>query len=203
MEVIPGRDVRSQLRKHFMRREAINVRNIFLWCQALPIFLDSLITAWGAILVSVTLILLFGEVSLFLVSWHTGQTINLLGGWIYRDFQTRLYFIFRLTSNWDFWFCLQIIPQAVCSRYGLAIGAKVAPAVQVLVWICFPVAYPISKVNSSAGFPFPDLAIYASVETNNWWYFNQLLDFLFGEGNEALFRRAELKTLVDLHGNEV
>ncbi|KAJ4714670.1 DUF21 domain-containing-like protein [Melia azedarach] len=96
--------------------------------EALPIFLDSLITAWGAILVSVTLILLFGE----------------------------------------------IIPQAVCSRYGLAIGAKVAPAVQVLVWICFPVAYPISK----------------------------LLDFLFGEGNEALFRRAELKTLVDLHGNE-
>lgn len=31
----------------------------------------------------------------------------------------------------------------------------------------------------------------------------QLLDFLLGEGHEALFRRAELKTLVDLHGNEV
>lgn len=30
--------------------------------QALPIFLDSLVTAWGAILISVTLILLFGEV---------------------------------------------------------------------------------------------------------------------------------------------
>ncbi|KAJ0097172.1 hypothetical protein Patl1_28463 [Pistacia atlantica] len=96
--------------------------------EALPIFLDSLVTAWGAILISVTLILLFGE----------------------------------------------IIPQAVCSRYGLAIGAKVAPFVRVLVWICFPVAYPISK----------------------------LLDFLLGKGNEPLFRRAELKTLVDLHGNE-
>ncbi|XP_071931041.1 DUF21 domain-containing protein At2g14520 isoform X2 [Coffea arabica] len=96
--------------------------------EALPIFLDSLTTAYGAILLSVTLILLFGE----------------------------------------------IIPQAVCSRYGLAIGAAVSPFVRVLVWICSPVAYPISK----------------------------LLDLLLGHGHKALFRRAELKTLVDLHGNE-
>ncbi|KAI4387044.1 hypothetical protein MLD38_004908 [Melastoma candidum] len=96
--------------------------------EALPIFLDSLVTAYGAILISVTLILLFGE----------------------------------------------IIPQSVCSRYGLAIGATVAPFVRVLVWVCSPVAYPISK----------------------------LLDFLLGHGHVALFRRAELKTLVNLHGNE-
>ncbi|XP_055959541.1 DUF21 domain-containing protein At2g14520-like isoform X2 [Mercurialis annua] len=96
--------------------------------EALPIFLDSMVTAWGAVLISVTLILLFGEV----------------------------------------------IPQAVCARYGLAIGAAVAPIVRVLVCICFPIAYPISK----------------------------LLDYLLGEGHDALFRRAELKTLVDLHGNE-
>ncbi|XP_052149791.1 DUF21 domain-containing protein At2g14520-like isoform X1 [Oryza glaberrima] len=96
--------------------------------EALPIFLDSLVTAWGAILISVTLILLFGE----------------------------------------------ILPQSICSRYGLAIGASVAPLVRVLVWVCFPVAYPISK----------------------------LLDHLLGKGHTALFRRAELKTLVTLHGNE-
>uniref|UniRef100_A0A2P2LE38 CBS domain-containing family protein n=3 Tax=Rhizophora mucronata TaxID=61149 RepID=A0A2P2LE38_RHIMU len=96
--------------------------------EALPIFLDGLVAAWGAILISVTLILLFGE----------------------------------------------IIPQSVCSRYGLAIGAKVAPFVHLLVWLWFPVAYPISK----------------------------LLDYLLGPGHVALFRRAELKTLVDLHGNE-
>ncbi|KAH9664056.1 DUF21 domain-containing protein [Citrus sinensis] len=96
--------------------------------EALPIFLDSLVPAWGAIVISVTLILSFGE----------------------------------------------IIPQAVCARYGLAIGAKVAPFVQILVRICFPIAFPVSK----------------------------LLDLLLGKGNEALFRRAELKTLVDLHGNE-
>ncbi|GAV75373.1 DUF21 domain-containing protein [Cephalotus follicularis] len=96
--------------------------------EALPIFLDGLVSAWGAILISVTLILLFGE----------------------------------------------IIPQSVCSRYGLAIGATVTPFVRVLVWICFPVAYPISK----------------------------LLDYLLGHGHVALFRRAELKTLVNMHGNE-
>ncbi|XP_074312768.1 DUF21 domain-containing protein At2g14520-like isoform X2 [Silene latifolia] len=96
--------------------------------EALPIFLDSLVTAWGAVLISVTLILLFGE----------------------------------------------IIPQSVCSRYGLAIGAAVAPFVRVLVWVCSPVAYPISK----------------------------LLDVLLGHGRVALFRRAELKTLVNLHGNK-
>ncbi|XP_066371689.1 DUF21 domain-containing protein At2g14520-like isoform X1 [Miscanthus floridulus] len=96
--------------------------------EALPIFLDSLVTAWGAILISVTLILLFGE----------------------------------------------ILPQSICSHYGLAIGASVAPLVRVLVWICFPIAYPISK----------------------------LLDYLLGHGQTALFRRAELKTLVTMHGNE-
>ncbi|MED6204028.1 DUF21 domain-containing protein [Stylosanthes scabra] len=96
--------------------------------EALPIFLDKLVNALGAILISVTLILLFGE----------------------------------------------IIPQSVCTRYGLAIGAKVAPVVRVLVWICFPAAFPISK----------------------------LLDYLLGHRKEALFRRAELKTLVNLHGNK-
>ncbi|MBA0608394.1 hypothetical protein Godav_020623 [Gossypium davidsonii] len=94
--------------------------------EALPIFLDSLVSAWGAILISVALILMSGEIA----------------------------------------------PQAVCTRYGLAIGAKVAPFVRVLIWICFPVAYPISK----------------------------LLDLLLGEGHEALFRRAELKTLAGKGG---
>ena len=31
----------------------------------------------------------------------------------------------------------------------------------------------------------------------------QLLDYLLGHGHVALFRRAELKTLVNMHGNEV
>ncbi|XP_042038803.1 tyrosine--tRNA ligase, chloroplastic/mitochondrial-like isoform X2 [Salvia splendens] len=96
--------------------------------EALPIFVDSLLPAWGAVLISVTLILAFGE----------------------------------------------IIPQAVCSRYGLNIGARLSVVVRLLVIIVFPLSYPISK----------------------------LLDLLLGKGHSALLRRAELKTLVDMHGNE-
>ncbi|CDP16482.1 unnamed protein product [Coffea canephora] len=96
--------------------------------EALPIFLDALLPAWGAILISVTLILAFGE----------------------------------------------IIPQAVCSRYGLSIGAKLSIVVRLLVIVVFPISYPISK----------------------------LLDLLLGKGHSALLRRAELKTLIDFHGNE-
>ncbi|CAL1404851.1 unnamed protein product [Linum trigynum] len=96
--------------------------------EALPIFLDSILPPWAAVLISVTLILAFGE----------------------------------------------IIPQAICSRYGLRVGAKLSPIVKVIVIILFPVAYPISK----------------------------LLDWVLGKKHSALLRRAELKTLVDLHGNK-
>ncbi|KAH9554159.1 hypothetical protein CY35_08G049400 [Sphagnum magellanicum] len=95
--------------------------------EALPIFLDAIVNTWGAILISVTLILMFGEIA----------------------------------------------PQAICSRFGLAVGAAMAPVVRVLLVIFFPVAFPISK----------------------------LLDLILGKGHDPLFRRAELKTLVDLHGN--
>ncbi|KAG0472658.1 hypothetical protein HPP92_014515 [Vanilla planifolia] len=40
---------------------------------------------------------------------------------------------------------MEIIPQAVCSRYGLKVGARTAGIVRVLLIIFFPVAYPISK----------------------------------------------------------
>ncbi|TVU48547.1 hypothetical protein EJB05_08188 [Eragrostis curvula] len=96
--------------------------------EALPIFLDKLVPSVVAILISVTLILAFGE----------------------------------------------IMPQAICTRYGLSVGAMAAPVVRVLLIVFFPVAYPISK----------------------------LLDRLLGKGHFALMRRAELKTLVDMHGNE-
>ncbi|KAL2504094.1 DUF21 domain-containing protein [Abeliophyllum distichum] len=96
--------------------------------ESLPIFLDKLVPPWAAVLMSVTLILVFGE----------------------------------------------ILPQAICTRYGLTVGATVAPFVQLLLWAFFPIAYPISKV----------------------------LDWMLGKGHSALLRRAELKTFVDFHGNE-
>ncbi|XP_022772744.1 DUF21 domain-containing protein At1g47330-like isoform X2 [Durio zibethinus] len=97
--------------------------------EALPIFLDKLVLPWAAILISVTLILMFGE----------------------------------------------ILPQAVCTRYGLKVGAAMAPFVRVLLLLFFPISYPISKV----------------------------LDWMLGKGHAVLLRRAELKTFVDFHGNEV
>ncbi|KAJ0099124.1 hypothetical protein Patl1_20224 [Pistacia atlantica] len=96
--------------------------------EALPIFLDALLPAWASILISVTLILAFGE----------------------------------------------IIPQSVCSRYGLTVGAKLSVVVRLIVIVLFPLSYPISK----------------------------LLDWLLGKRHSALLRRAELKTLVDMHGTE-
>ncbi|KAL4180590.1 hypothetical protein AMTRI_Chr13g92840 [Amborella trichopoda] len=96
--------------------------------EALPIFLDMLVPSWAAILISVTLILMFGE----------------------------------------------ILPQAICSRYGMSVGAIMAPVVRVLLAIFFPVAYPISKI----------------------------LDGLLGKGHAVLLRRAELKTFMDFHGDK-
>lgn len=54
--------------------------------------------------------------------------------------------------NWELrqchCFCLliQIIPQAICSRYGLAVGANFVWLVRVLMIICYPISYPIGKV---------------------------------------------------------
>lgn len=42
------------------------------------------------------------------------------------------------------------MPQAICTRYGLSVGAKAAPVVRLLLILFFPVAYPISKVRTVA-----------------------------------------------------
>ncbi|XP_052190455.1 DUF21 domain-containing protein At4g14240-like [Diospyros lotus] len=67
----------------------------------------------------------------------------------------------------------EVIPQATCARYGLAVGANFVWLVRILMIICYPIAYPIGKV----------------------------LDCVLGH-NEALFRRAQLKALVSIHGQE-
>ncbi|XP_048136130.1 DUF21 domain-containing protein At4g14240-like isoform X7 [Rhodamnia argentea] len=67
----------------------------------------------------------------------------------------------------------EVIPQAICTRYGLAVGANFVWLVRILMIICYPIAYPIGKV----------------------------LDWVLGH-NEALFRRAQLKALVSIHSQE-
>ncbi|KAG8373028.1 hypothetical protein BUALT_Bualt12G0128300 [Buddleja alternifolia] len=67
----------------------------------------------------------------------------------------------------------EVIPQAICTRYGLAVGANFVWLVRILMIICYPIAYPIGKV----------------------------LDCVLGH-NEALFRRAQLKALVSIHSLE-
>ncbi|PWY78353.1 DUF21-domain-containing protein [Aspergillus heteromorphus CBS 117.55] len=65
----------------------------------------------------------------------------------------------------------EIVPQSICVRYGLPIGAWMAPCVMALMYIMSPVAYPVAK----------------------------LLDYLLGEDHGTIYKKAGLKTLVTLH----
>ncbi|KAG8389373.1 hypothetical protein BUALT_Bualt02G0222500 [Buddleja alternifolia] len=67
----------------------------------------------------------------------------------------------------------EIIPQAVCSRYGLAVGANCVWLVRILMVVCYPISYPIGKI----------------------------LDAVLGH-HEVLFRRPQLKALVSIHSQE-
>ncbi|GJJ13964.1 hypothetical protein Clacol_008221 [Clathrus columnatus] len=61
-----------------------------------------------------------------------------------------------------------IIPQAVCARYGLAIGAKCAPFVLVLMYSLAPIAWPIAR----------------------------LLDHILGNSEAHTYKKAELKSFL-------
>ncbi|XP_047081363.1 DUF21 domain-containing protein At4g14240-like [Lolium rigidum] len=68
----------------------------------------------------------------------------------------------------------EVIPQAICTRYGLAVGASFVWLVRILMIITYPISYPIGK----------------------------LLDCALGHDESAYFRRAQLKALVSIHGKE-
>lgn len=65
----------------------------------------------------------------------------------------------------------EIIPQSISVRYGLSVGAWFAPFVLALMYIMYPVAYPVAL----------------------------LLDWILGEDHGTIYKRAGLKTLVGLH----
>ncbi|WVQ84841.1 hypothetical protein IAT38_006998 [Cryptococcus sp. DSM 104549] len=65
----------------------------------------------------------------------------------------------------------EIIPQSVCSRYGLVIGARMAIPVRLLMWLGFPIAWPIAK----------------------------LLEYILGAHHGIIYRRSELRELIKMH----
>ncbi|KAJ9063874.1 hypothetical protein DSO57_1036351 [Entomophthora muscae] len=65
----------------------------------------------------------------------------------------------------------EVVPQAICSRHGLRIGAAFAWPVRILTWIMFIVAYPVAC----------------------------LLDWILGESHGLMYHRAGLKELVAIH----
>ena len=94
--------------------------------EALPIFLNKLMPEYLAVIISVTLVLIFGE----------------------------------------------ILPQAVCTGPNqIKIAAMVAPMVKCLMYICFPLSYPISLI----------------------------LDCLLGKHTKSRFQNNDLKALIELH----
>lgn len=65
----------------------------------------------------------------------------------------------------------EVIPQSVCVRYGLSIGAYLSPLVLFLMFVFAPIAWPTAK----------------------------LLDWLLGASHGVFYKKAGLKTLVGLH----
>ncbi|KAF3184528.1 hypothetical protein TWF788_005229 [Orbilia oligospora] len=105
-------------------------------------------------------------VTLLLSNVITNETLPILldrslgGGWPAVLSSTVLIVIFG-----------EIIPQSVCVRYGLSIGAYLAPFVLALMYLMYPVAYPTAL----------------------------LLDWILGEDHGTTYKKAGLKTLVTLH----
>ncbi|KNC22869.1 hypothetical protein FF38_14040, partial [Lucilia cuprina] len=65
----------------------------------------------------------------------------------------------------------EIIPQSICVRYGLPLGAYFAPFVKALMYLMYPIAVPIAKI----------------------------LDYMLGEDHGTFYKKAGLKSLVSLH----
>ncbi|KLO16860.1 DUF21-domain-containing protein [Schizopora paradoxa] len=68
----------------------------------------------------------------------------------------------------------EIIPQSICTRHGLYIGAKMAGTVRVLIFCMAIIAWPVAK----------------------------LLEFVLGPHHGIIYRRAELKELIAMHATE-
>ncbi|KAI7896691.1 uncharacterized protein EV154DRAFT_491874 [Mucor mucedo] len=68
----------------------------------------------------------------------------------------------------------EVIPQSICVRYGLAIGAKCSAIVLVIMYMLYPITYPTACA----------------------------LDFFLGETHGTIYKKAGLKSLVSLHRSD-
>ncbi|KAL0476284.1 hypothetical protein AKO1_010896 [Acrasis kona] len=105
---------------------------LLLWnaaaMESLPLFLDKMVPEYLAIIISITLVLVFGEV----------------------------------------------LPQAAISRFGLAVGGNLFWFVWILIFISAPISWPLGK----------------------------LLDLILGDSHGIVYKRQELKELMDFHAEE-
>ncbi|EGN97201.1 hypothetical protein SERLA73DRAFT_183859 [Serpula lacrymans var. lacrymans S7.3] len=67
----------------------------------------------------------------------------------------------------------EIIPQSLCTRYGLYLGAKMAGFTRILIYVLGVVSWPVAK----------------------------LLEFALGPHHGVMYRRAELKELIAMHSS--
>ena len=108
---------------HIVRRHHLLLVTLLLAnaiaVEAMPIFLSKITNEIVAIVVSVTAVLLFGE----LVEYCKNG--------------------FECLKNYLF-VCYRIIPQALCTRYGLAIGYYCSPLVFVILALFYPIAFPMA-----------------------------------------------------------
>ncbi|CAD6909150.1 unnamed protein product [Tilletia controversa] len=65
----------------------------------------------------------------------------------------------------------ELIPQSVCARYGLVIGAYMVWPTRIIIFCLYPIAWPVSRI----------------------------LHYLLGAHSGIVYRRAELKELVTMH----
>ncbi|KAI3835752.1 hypothetical protein MKW92_033215 [Papaver armeniacum] len=93
----------------------------------------------------------------------------------------------------------EVIPQAICTRYGLAVGANFVWLVRILMIVCYPVAYPIGSSMAGKSIHHEDSVYFLKCKFN---FSFQILDLVLGHNNEGLFRRAQLKALVSIHSKE-
>lgn len=106
-------------------------------------------------------------VTLLLSNVITNETLPIVldrslngGGWQAVVFSTVLIVIFG-----------EVIPQSICVKYGLEVGAFFGPFVLILMYTFFPIVYPTAR----------------------------LLDYILGESHGTMYKKSGLKTLVTLH----